>query len=99
VAVKLLSVSGNLFLKGKTKMSKQWEYLVMSLTQESGAYNEGILDLRGTEGWELVSVSDCVAYMKREKKAESQEHAFPTINDPWAAKAVEKVVAQEEVMQ
>jgi hypothetical protein len=70
-------------------MSKQWEYLVMSLTQESGAYNKGILDLRGAEGWELVSVSEYIAYMKREKKAEPQEHALPTINDPWAARAVE----------
>lgn len=81
-------------------MSKQWEYLVVGLEGIPLTLKEGRLERRGVDGWELVSVDNAVAYMKREKKeAEPQEPAFPAINDPWSAKAVQKVVTQAEVMQ
>jgi hypothetical protein len=84
----------------RTEMSKQWEYKVLTLEGHSKDYVQWVMGNYGNEGWELVSVSDCIAYMKREKKAaEPQEPAFPAINDPWAAKAMQKVVTQVEVMQ
>jgi hypothetical protein len=80
-------------------MSKQWEYAVIH-GEDDFAVGQGTLNCRGSVGWELVSVDNGVVYMKREKKAaEPQEPAFPAINDPWAAKAVQKVVTQVEVMQ
>jgi hypothetical protein len=91
-------------LERRMEMSKQWEYKVLTLEGHSKDYVQWAMDNCGNEGWELVSVSDCIAYMKREKKAaEPQEPAFPVINDPWAVQAVErtlsKMVAQAEVMQ
>ncbi len=81
-------------------MSKQWEYLVVGLEAVLLTQKEGRLGRCGAEGWELVSVDQGYAYMKREmKEAEPQEPAFPAINDPWAAKAVQKVVTQVETVQ
>ena len=70
-------------------MSKQWEYNVEDISWVAESRKGRHLNFRGAEGWELVSVDNGIAYMKREKKAEPQEHAFPTLNDPWAARAVE----------
>ncbi len=84
-------------------MSKQWEYNVVDVPYPI-KNNRTLLDNLGADGWELVSVDDGLAYMKREKKAaEPQEPAFPAINDPWAAKAAERILsktaAQAEVVQ
>ncbi len=84
-------------------MSKQWEYKVEDISWAAEARKERHLNFLGAEGWELVSVDENIAYMKREKKeAEPQEPAFPAINDPWATQAVErtlgKIAAQTEVM-
>lgn len=85
-------------------MSKQWEYKVEDISWAAEARKERHLNSLGAEGWELVSVSDCAAYMKREKKAaEPQEPAFPMISDPWASAQVMSVCgnvkALGEVMQ
>lgn len=81
-------------------MSKQWEYKVEDISWVAEVRKERHLNSLGAEGWELVSVNNGVAYMKREKKAaEPQEPAFPAISDPWAARAVQQVVTQVEVMQ
>ena len=68
-------------------MSKQWEYNVVDVPYLI-KNNRTLLNNLGTEGWELVSVDDGLAYMKREKKAEPQEPTFPTISDPWATAQV-----------
>lgn len=79
-------------------MSKQWDYVVLQGV-EGSPIGQGTLNCRGSVGWEIVSVDRGVVYMKRERKeAEPQEPAFPAINDPWAAKAVQKVVTQVEMV-
>ncbi len=81
-------------------MSKQWEYKVEDISWAAEARKERHLNFLGAEGWELVSVDENIAYMKREKKeAEPQEPAFPAINDPWASGAVKMVLARAEVVQ
>jgi hypothetical protein len=47
---------------------KQWEYIVVPLTnhgEHPGLWQDKLRDL-GTRGWQLVSVDQRIAYMKRE---------------------------------
>ena len=41
-----------------------WEYLIISLSSGGGSYEARLNDL-GKQGWELVAVSDGLAYLKR----------------------------------
>lgn len=49
---------------------KKWEYRVESYFHNDAYERQADLDRLGAEGWELVSVDQSVAYLKRELEEE-----------------------------
>lgn len=46
----------------------KWEYMLIEFHGDTAKEIEDRMERRGAEGWELVAVSEGVAYMKRPKQ-------------------------------